>query len=451
MDLNTIIENAIKRGEEDRREAANHLAADMLSIISEGGEPIFETPPEDKMPNRKPLPLTPLSSFPEYVPEEENQNILIKGRWLERGGSAWWISTAGTGKSIASLQLAMLWSEGLPFAGLTPNGHPLIIWIIQSEDSPSRVTIDREDIIAELSEQYEKIDWREAAKKVKFVSVGPHVGADFLARLDSILDRVMRDPDEKMPDVVIMNPFLAYIGGPVTDGSFVTPFLRGGEINRKPTVGLQAILERYDISTLIFHHTPKPPTEKELDAWMKSAFPEYQGAGSSDITNWGRSFITMMKVKEDPYKVVLTAGKNGGEIGWQTIDGATRHFLARSDGIGITGRARHAWRELDERELSDVSEKMSQQKIIGNGRPAKEDLDIEKCASSISSNYHSEAVGKLQSVFAEHFWKKEGKAHRKSDYFNVFDVIIGYAENYGFGTMEIVGGNGKKNTVLTDL
>lgn len=300
--------------------------------------------------------LKSIDDFPAYVPEEDNRDILIKGRWLERGGSAWWISTAGTGKSISAIQLAFLMSVGLPFAGLYPNvkeGEGLSFWVIQSEDSPSRVTIDREDITAELMEQYPAIDWKEARKAVKFLTIGGKVGADFLEQLTAVL--TIAKERNSLPDVIIINPFLAYIGGPITDGAYVTPFLRGGEINRKATHGLQHLLEKFDIGALIYHHTPKPPSEDEIDKWMKSTFPEYQGAGSSDITNWGRSFVTMMRVKGEVGMVCITAGKNGGELGWDIVDGAPRHYLAWSRGKGITGKGRHAWRELDDEEYARVT------------------------------------------------------------------------------------------------
>lgn len=300
--------------------------------------------------------LKSIDDFPPYTPEDENHDILIKGRWLERGGSAWWISTAGTGKSISAIQLAFCMTVGLPFAGLHPNvreGEGLRFWVIQSEDSPSRVTIDREDITAELMEQYPAIDWKEARKAVKFLTIGGKVGADFLEQLTAVLT-IAKERDA-LPDIIIINPFLAYIGGPITDGAYVTPFLRGGEINRKATHGLQHLLEKFNIGALIYHHTPKPPSEDEIDKWMKSTFPEYQGAGSSDITNWGRSFVTMMRVKGEVGMVCITAGKNGGELGWDVVDGAPRHYLAWSRGKGITGKGRHAWRELDDEEYARVT------------------------------------------------------------------------------------------------
>lgn len=289
-----------------------------------------------------------------YVPEANNKDILIRGRWLERGGSAWWISTAGTGKSIASIQLAYMWGAGLPFAGLEPNSNrPVKTWIFQSEDSPSRMIIDREDVVAELKEQYPDVDWNRVGRvAVKIVKLSGKVGVDFLAELDRLIRIAKRKGD--FPDLIIINPFLAFVGGPVTDGGYVTQFLRGGEIEHKHTDGLQAILERHNIAALIFHHTAKPPSEKDVDQWMKSTFPEYQGAGSSDITNWGRSFVTMMKVKNRSGLVCLVAGKNGSEIGWDVIGDVRMRYLAWSRGVSITGGRRHAWRELTDEEYDEI-------------------------------------------------------------------------------------------------
>ena len=287
----------------------------------------------------------------DYVREEEDPNVLVYGPWLERGGSAFWISTAGTGKSIASIQLAHCMSAGIPFCGLKPRGK-LKFWIFQSEDSPRRVAQDRLDVRAELAEQHPDIDWSEVGKTVKTVKLTGKVSVAFLVELDRLLG--LADTLEEKPDVVLINPLLAFVGGPVTDGSYVTPFLRGGSIDGKETCGLQAILERRNVGVLVFHHTPKPPSEKELDAWMKSRFPEYQGAGSSDITNWGRSFVTMMRVKGHSDMMCVTAGKNGAELGWEQVGGAYRHYIAFSDATGVSGKRRHAWRELTPDEYDDV-------------------------------------------------------------------------------------------------
>ena len=287
----------------------------------------------------------------DYRDEADDPNVLIYGPWLERGGSAFWVSTAGTGKSIASIQLAHAMSAGLPFCGLRPR-RPLKFWVFQSEDSPRRVAQDRIDVRAELADLHPEVDWQTVGRTIKFPRLDGAVGVAFLASLDHLL--AFAEKQGEKPDVIILNPLLAFVGGPISDGAYVTPFLRGGEIGHSPTCGLQSILERHGVAVLVFHHTPKPPTEKELDGWMKSQFPEYQGAGSSDITNWGRSFVTMMRVKNHPSMVCVTAGKNGAELGWERIGGPYRRYIAYSNEPGQSGKGRHAWRELSQEEYDEI-------------------------------------------------------------------------------------------------
>lgn len=326
--------------------------------------------------------VIPIDEVGDYLPEEDDPNVLIYGPWLERGGSAFWISTAGTGKSIASIQLAHAMSAGLPFCGLKPRGR-LKFWIFQSEDSPRRVAQDRIDVRAELKEQYPDVDWDKTGPNVRVVRLTGKVGPAFVESLDALLREASLYGER--PDVIVLNPFLAFVGGPVSDGAYVTPFLRGGTVDGLQTEGLQAVLERHAVGALIFHHTPKPPKDSDLDAWMKSQFPEYQGAGSADITNWGRSFVTMMKVKDHPRMVCVTAGKNGGELGWQRIGGAFRHYLAYSDETGVSGKGRHAWRNLTQEELDDVT---------GNALKSDEEL-TEKAAASIAEAIKAAPVAPL--------------------------------------------------------
>lgn len=287
----------------------------------------------------------------DYLPEADDPNVLIFGPWLERGGSAFWVSTAGTGKSIASVQLAHAMSAGREFCGLKPHGR-LKFWIFQSEDSPRRVAQDRIDVRAELAEKHPDVDWNEVGQNVKIGKIIGAVGVAWLDELDRLLT-MAADMGEK-PDVLIINPLLAFIGGPISDGAYVTPFLRGGEIAGHKTSGLQALLEKHQIGAIIFHHTTKPPTEKEIDGWMKSQFSEYQGAGSNDITNWGRSFVTMMRVKGHANMVCCTAGKNGAELGWERVGGAYRRYMAYSEETGVSGKGRHAWRDLTPEEYDEV-------------------------------------------------------------------------------------------------
>ena len=434
------------------------------------GSPIVETASADEVADEKSTPIAEprpeqviaeleqerdfaasvfsINAYPPYQPEETNPNILIKGRWLERGGSAWWISTAGTGKSIASVQAAYCWGDCKPFAGLTPH-RAITSWIIQSEDSPSRITIDREDIMAELGEQMPDTDWHDVAeRRVFFVKCNRSIsGVSFFKEIGRLLDiaRQMDKDNEgsegyvkRMPDLLIINPFLAFVGGPVTDGGYVTPFLRGGMIGNQQCEGLQPFLERFNIAALIFHHTPKPPNEKEVAAWMKSTFPEYQGAGSSDITNWGRSFVTMMKCPGHPHVVCLCAGKNGSEIGWEQIGGSTRHYLAWSDGVSITGGRRHAWRELNAEEREQIVEKQ----MNDSEKSAEEDAKV--IADAVRESKKAYSAGDLKD-FAKALLNSRDKSRR------VASILFSDPKRFGLFVRERNDGRGKPKFISASV
>jgi hypothetical protein len=296
--------------------------------------------------------LRNLRDFPEYLTEDKNPNVLFRGGpWLERGGGAFIIGTAGIGKSIFAMQLMLACAASVEFCGIVAAAK-LRVTYIQSEDSDNRVAHDFADCLAEMREKHPDVDWDDAASRVDVYNMTGKTGAAFLEALDLYLFNMTLLG--KKPDLIVINPLLAFIGGAITDSAYVTPFLRGGRMpDGTETIGLQAILEKHHVGVLIFHHTPKPPTEKEIDAWMKSTFPEYQGAGSADITNWGRSFLMIMRVKGKPGYVCVTAGKNGSRLGWEQIGGAYRHYLAYSGKPGVDG-LRNAWRELTDAEYAEV-------------------------------------------------------------------------------------------------
>lgn len=351
---------------------------------------IVQTPPA------KPPWLRSLADFPAVVPEADNPNILIRGRWLERGGSAFLVSTAGTGKSIWSLQFVLSMFHAQPFSGLDA-WRPLRSWIIQSEDSDDRISIDREDIIAgfvaadvaELGEpvrEEREAYWREAVDATMFVDFTGLTGSTFLDALNGRLALVQTSiGDSAVPDVIVINPLLDFLGGDMNRQDVVSGFLSGGMTGQaKETRGLRSILREYKIGALIVHHTPKPPNPKDLQAWLKSPTPEYQAAGSSYITNWGRSFITMMKVPDEIDAVMLTAGKNGGGLDWDIIGGARRRFLiwGGGDSSGGTG-ARHFWTEPDEIRKQQL---MSRLDFVAEGAGRSADADAQTLAAYLRSN-----------------------------------------------------------------
>ena len=345
--------------------------------------------------------MNTLADFPPVRPEDEDSAILIHGRWLERGCGAFLISTAGTGKSIWATQFALSVFHGVPFSGLQPT-RPFRVWVFQCEDSDTRISIDREDILKKLKTDYPNLNWDTAAQNVKFLEFPGLTGADFIEALENELYQCLMH-GIPLPDCIIINPFFGFIGGDIIRDAGA--FFRGGRIGGKQTMGLQAVLKKYNIAALILHHTGKPPTANELKNWLSSPMPEYQSCGSSEITNWGRSFITMMKIPKVSGMVTLTAGKNGGALGWPEIDGLPRMFLAHGLETSVSGIGQaHYWRKPEPNEIPSLSAFVTK-------NPPKEDPEGERKATLA---VFTSAQGALTMTVAVKRVQEAVKAFRKS-------------------------------------
>lgn len=390
LDFEKLSHNADAILKNSSPSAPSGLADDILAIINEGAPADFaDAAGHGQGARPSPPPLTdaaarrilsesvaknrkrhrPLADFPKVVPEQDDPNILIKGRWLERGGAAFLISTAGTGKSIWVTQFAIAAVHAVPFSGLSA-WRPLKCWVCQTEDSDSRVAIDRDDIIdglaAEYGAAYPEIDWRKSCEQVDFVDFTGFTGASFLEQLRVELETT--EPSDR-PDVIIINPFMDFLGGDPSMNADCIAFLSGGELGGRHTEGLRSVLREFSAAALVAHHTGKPPTDAEIASWIMSSMPEYKACGASYITNWSRSFVTMMKIPGEEGRVMLTAGKNGGGLGWPLVAGARRIFLswADEDSCGGSGR-RHYWRRVTEDEQRELAETV---KNLAKGRAGR--------------------------------------------------------------------------------
>lgn len=295
------------------------------------------------------------ADLPPAVKDADNPAVLIRGGWLERGGVSFVVSTAGTGKSIHDMQLCLCAFHGVPFSGLEFRS-PLIAWDIRDEDSDRRLSVDRDDILAHLRENKPGFDWQAAAAAVRFSDFGHAKGADFINALAEELCTARNEG--RLPDIIVINPLFAFFGGKITESNDCCGFFRGGEIWRQQSRGLASIAEEFNLGIIVYHHTPKPPlTQRDYSQWVSSEMPEYFAAGSGDIVNFGRSFITMLKVPGHPGRVALVAGKNGGGLGWTDHDGkrTTRHFMRHGSGLSVSGDGySHYWQDPEEKELPEL-------------------------------------------------------------------------------------------------
>jgi len=353
--------------------------------------------------------ITALSDFPAVIPEDQDRSILVRGRWLERGCGSFLISTAGTGKSIWATQFALSAFHGVEFSGLHPNGK-FRSWIIQTEDSDTRIAIDRDDLLKKLQADRPDLDWQEALRGTKFLEFPGCTGARFIEALENELYQQTLaffgdGTKEEPPDCIILNPLFGFIGGDIIRDAGA--FFRGGRIGGVETVGLQTVLKQYRVASLIVHHTGKPPTSKELKDWLTSPMPEYQSCGSSEITNWGRSFITMMKVPKVSGIVTLTAGKNGGALGWPEVAGLPRMFLAHGLETSVSGSGKaHYWRKPDDDEIPNLGDFTP-----SNGPAEEEDPSIEK---NIAHTVIREAAKAISMTVAAKRVHEAIKKHRKA-------------------------------------
>ena len=201
--------------------------------------------------------------------------------------------------------------------------------------------------------------------------------ARFLEILDLTLERLKGE--NRAADVVIINPFLDFFGGDPTKAKDTMVFLNGGKCGGEDYIGLRKILNRHAVGALIVHHTGKKPRDSELASWIVNPSPEYQLNGSSFITNWARSIVTMMNVPDHEGLAFVTAAKNGNGLKWSYAEGARRTFIKWGDGESAGGDGRrHFWRTVEEdAEIEECRAALAD--IVkakrGAGAPGKKKLD----------------------------------------------------------------------------
>jgi len=235
----------------------------------------------------------PLTQF--KVPDPSDPSILIGNRWLSRGDGAIMASTSGMGKSSMCMQMACHWAIGRDiFNGFRPHGD-LKSLIFQSEDSDADIGEVVASMVAAMG--LSKAEVEKIAANVIVVSDRIHSG-------DSFITELKRQVAIHKPDIVWINPLLAYIGGDINDAGAVGHFLREqlNGVNHPPK-----------LAYILIHHTSKPPKEKGDRRWNEVM---YDMAGSADLTNWARAIISLRPAdNEGEFNLVLA--KRGPRAGLQ--------------------------------------------------------------------------------------------------------------------------------------
>ena len=210
--------------------------------------------------------------------EAKDATQLLGKRWICRGGSALWVGSSGLGKSVLCLQAAITWATAESFFGINPHGEGLRSLIIQAENDEGDVAESIQGVFKALGLS----DKQQGLVKDRVIIV-----RDCTSTGEKFVDRVRRLVEKHKPNLVWVDPLLAFIGGDLSNQETAGGFLR----NLLNPLSLSA-----GFAWMLIHHTPKPVRE---GVGYQGADKAYSGFGSSELTNWARSVLTLAPCGED--------------------------------------------------------------------------------------------------------------------------------------------------------
>lgn len=220
---------------------------------------------------------------------------LISNRFLCRGGGMLLCGPTGVGKSSFSMQLMMAWALGRPCFGLEPV-RPIKSLLIQAENDWRDLNEMRDGVAAGL-----ELSQAECQTVGEMVSVNDEDALTGKAFLDSLDALLATDP----PDIVWIDPALAFLGGDSNSQRDVGAFLREG---------LNQISRRHNCAVVVVHHSNKPPSGQQKPNWTGGDFA-YLGAGSAEWANWPRAILALRSLGSRSV-FELVAAKRGQRLRW---------------------------------------------------------------------------------------------------------------------------------------
>ena len=249
-------------------------------------------------------------------PLENDPNELLKSRYLCKGGSLLLVGPTGVGKSSFAMQTMLLWSLGRPAFGIEPT-RPLKSLNIQAENDDGDLAEMRDGVVKGLELLPEQAI--EAFNRIKVCREDARTGTAFFE------NTVRQLLEEHRPDLLWIDPVLAYLGGDASSQEVVSGFLRNQ---------LTPLLREFNCGVVIIHHTNKPPKKNDGNGWSGGDFA-YLGAGSAEWANWARAVLAL---KSTPAQGIfeLHAGKRGGHLRWRAPDESRvfSQYIAHSKGEG---------------------------------------------------------------------------------------------------------------------
>jgi hypothetical protein len=283
--------------------------------------------PDVPAPEVNPPPVArPLADLVRHNGDDPGE--LLRHRFLCRGAGLLLCGPTGIGKSSLALQLALCWALARECFGIAP-ARSLKSLFVQSENDDGDLCEIRDGILAGLT--LTAAEAKQACAAVTVAREDQRTGVAFF------FETVRPLLAAHKPDLLWIDPALAYLGGEANAQKDVGGFLRNG---------LNPLLAEFQCGNVTIHHTNKPASGREKPTWQAGDFA-YLGAGSAEWANWARAVLALRSIGSHEV-FELQAGKRGGRLGWQQADGAKLYtrYLAHATEPGVI-----CWQEVNREDV----------------------------------------------------------------------------------------------------
>ena len=230
----------------------------------------------------------------------DDPHALLGRRWLCRGSLALLIGQTGLGKSSLAVQAAASWALGLDLFGLKPARGPLKSLFIQSENDLGDLGEMARGVFNGLG--CTAADRATLADRIEIVTDMSRSGDTFLDSLPDLLQSVQ-------PDIVWLDPLLAYLGADQNSQQAVGQFMRAG---------LAMAANTFNCGLIAVHHTAKPAKDGRRGGKYDLS---YSGSGSAEQINFARAALVLHSDDTGTGVYTLHAGKRGGRAGLRDAAG----------------------------------------------------------------------------------------------------------------------------------
>jgi len=283
VDPNDLSDDEFKQSMTESFNAAPSLARQQAKVLAETAYPTSNSGLNESPSGPIPIGIKP-SRLLQYNTDNDSRCLLGK-RWICEGGSALWIGQAGLGKSSMMLQAMTLWGLGEPFFGIAPT-KALKQIAIQAENDEGDLSEQLKGVLngLNLSARAPELDLM-----LTFFTESSKTKDDFAKYLRMLVA-------EYKPDLIWLDPLLAFVGGDISSQETCSYFLRNL---------LTPIAQQYNAAFMVIHHTGKPPRDTSARNSYVGGDYSYLGIGSSELANWARAIVVLRETTENNYELRL--------------------------------------------------------------------------------------------------------------------------------------------------